>query len=201
MSRLSISQFENFFRYYKALPHQREALETLWKAIPVTLLENDATWVEQYRSQKASRAQSRTSERGIDLIKDFEGLVLHSYYCASGVLTIGYGHTGCDVYSGKEITEDEAVELLRKDLWRFEDAVSGLITVPLSQGEYDALVSFAFNCGEGALEHSTLRRRLNSGDEKRPVFLEELPKWVNGPNGPLPGLVRRREAEIQLALG
>ena len=147
------------------------------------------------------------SEQGINLIKKFEGLakvdtdgMVVPYRCSANVLTIGYGHTGSDVYSGKEITEDEAVELLRKDLWRFEDAVSGLITVPLSQGEYDALVSFAFNCGEGALEHSTLRRRLNGGDEKRPVFLEELPKWVNGPDGPLPGLVRRREAEIQLAL-
>ena len=115
------------------------------------------------------------------------------------MLTIGYGHTGTDVRTGMQITEQYAEELLRKDLKRFEDAVERIIKVCLTQQEYDAIVSFAFNVGAGALEHSTFARRMNGGDDKATCFKEEFVKWVNGSNGPLPGLVRRREAEIELA--
>jgi len=141
-----------------------------------------------------------TSAKGISLIKEFEGLRLESYHCASGIPTIGYGHTGSDVYADQVITEAEAEALLVKDLKRFETAVSRLITVPLSQHEFDAIVSFAFNCGEGALQESTFRKRMNAGEEKPLCFKEEFPKWVKGPNGPLPGLVRRRDAEVALAI-
>ena len=141
-----------------------------------------------------------TSAAGISLIKEFEGLELESYYCSSNVLTIGYGHTGADVYVGQRITEAEAEALLKADLNRFESAVSRLITVPLTQHEFDAIVSFAFNCGVGALEDSTFRKRMNAGEEKPLCFKEEFPKWCKGPNGPLPGLVRRRDAEVALAI-
>ena len=97
------------------------------------------------------------------------------------------------------ITEQYAEELLRLDLKRFEDAVERIIKVWLTQSEYDAIVSFTFNVGAGALEHSTFARRMNAGDSKPLCFKEEFIKWVNGSNGPLPGLVRRREAEIDLA--
>ena len=140
-----------------------------------------------------------TSQAGVDLIKSFEGLELKTYTCASGILTIGYGHTGPDVRTGNKITEAEAERLLKEDLHRFEAAVSKCITVPLKQWEFDAIVSFAFNVGASALEHSTFARRMNRGDDKATCFREEFPKWVNGANGPLPGLVRRREAEVQLA--
>ena len=120
--------------------------------------------------------------------------------CPAGVLTIGYGHTGPDVTRGMQITEAEAERLLKQDLHRFEDEVGWLIAVDLKQQEFDAIVSFAFNVGAGALEHSTFRRRMNEGQNKRQCFEEEFPKWVNGSNGPLPGLVRRREAEVQLAI-
>ena len=141
-----------------------------------------------------------TSAAGISLIKEFEGLELESYYCSSNVLTIGYGHTGADVYVGQRITEAEAEALLKADLNRFESAVSRLITVPLTQHEFDAIVSFAFNCGVGALEDSTFRKRMNAGEEKPLCFKEEFPRWTKGPNGPLPGLVRRRDAEVALAI-
>ena len=98
-----------------------------------------------------------------------------------------------------KITEAEAERLLKKDLYRFEMSVVTLITRVLTQQEFDAVVSFAYNVGAGALEHSTFRRRINSGDNKVACFKEEFPKWVNGTNGPLPGLVRRREAEVDLA--
>lgn len=115
-------------------------------------------------------------------------------------MTIGYGHTGVDVYVGQVITESEAEELLRADLNKFEDAVNELITVSLTEHEFDATVSFAFNVGSGALKDSTFRRRINSGEDKATCFKEEFPRWVNGPSGPLPGLVNRRNAEIELAL-
>ena len=124
---------------------------------------------------------------------------LTSYYCSSGVLTIGYGHTGTDVYEGMRITEAEAERLLKGDLKRFEDAVVRLINRDLTQHEFDAIVSFAFNVGTGALQDSTFRKRMNRGDDKAVCFREEFPKWVNGPNGPLPGLVCRREAEVKLS--
>ena len=141
---------------------------------------------------------TRTSQDGIDLIKSFEGLRLESYYCSSNVLTIGYGHTN-GVYEGQVITEQDAEELLRKDLMWFEQEVSRLILPKLTQHEFDAIVSFAFNVGSGALSDSTFCRRMNAGENKAKCFREEFPKWVNGPNGPLPGLVRRRDAEVELA--
>ena len=140
----------------------------------------------------------KTSQKGIDLIKSFEGLKLSSYVDAVGVLTIGYGHTGSNVYVNQVITEKEAEELLRHDLAVFEISVNKLISVPLDQEQFDALVSFTFNCGAGSLQESTLRKRLNNGENPNRVAKEELPKWVKGNNGPLPGLVRRREAEVAL---
>ena len=98
------------------------------------------------------------------------------------------------------ITEAEAEEFLRKDLKRFEQSVTRLITVQLTQQGFDATVSFVYNIGAGALEQSTFRRRINAGENASACFREEFPKWVNGANGPLPGLVRRREAEVNLAL-
>ena len=101
------------------------------------------------------------------------------------MLTIGYGHTGPDVYIGQWITEPEAEALLRSDLKKFEADVSRLIEVPFNHQEYDATVSFTFNVGTGALSDSTFRRRINSGEDKATCFKEEFPRWVNGPNGPL----------------
>jgi GH24 family phage-related lysozyme (muramidase) len=115
------------------------------------------------------------------------------------VLTIGYGSTGAHVFEGQTITEEDADELLRKDLVWFEQEVARLITVPLTQGEFDAIVSFTFNVGSGALFTSTFRKRINAGEDKAKCFAEEFPKWVNGPNGPLPGLVTRRSAEVEVA--
>lgn len=137
----------------------------------------------------------KISDKGLALIKSFEGLRLEPYYCSSNVLTIGYGSTGPHVKMGMKITEKEAEDLLRKDISRFEQAVDRLISIPLSQEQFDALVSFTFNCGAGALEESTLRRRLNGGEPPDKVAKEELIRWTNGG---LAGLVRRRKAEIEL---
>lgn len=135
------------------------------------------------------------SKAGLSLIKEFEGCRLTSYTCAAGVLTIGYGSTGPHVTPGKTITQAEADALLLKDVARFEKGVNDLITVPLKQCQFDALVSFAFNCGNGALEESTLRKRLNAGEDPNTVAKQELPRWTN--KG-LAGLVRRRTAEVNM---
>lgn len=142
----------------------------------------------------------KVSQGGIDLIKHFEGLALKAYPdpgTGGEPYTIGYGHTG-GVRPGQAITAEQAEKFLIKDLERFERAVEDLITVPLAQEEFDALVSFTFNVGEGALRDSTLRKRLNAGGGPE-VFEQELPKWNKGGNGVMPGLVRRRAAEVKLA--
>jgi GH24 family phage-related lysozyme (muramidase) len=140
----------------------------------------------------------KISSEGLNLIKDYEGLRLEAYYCPSGILTIGYGHTGPDVWVGMIIAESEAERLLQQDLVKFEDGVKESITVPLNQNQFDALVSFTYNVGIGALQNSTFRKRLNAGEDPNKVAEEELPRWNKGANGPLPGLTRRREAEVKL---
>jgi lysozyme len=137
----------------------------------------------------------KTSQKGIDLIKHFEGCRLKAYKCPAGIWTIGCGHTG-NVNPDDVITMERAEELLKHDLARFEKAVKRLINVPLSQNQFDALVSFTFNLGEGSLERSTLRRKLNVGNYNAvPV---ELNRWVYAGKQKLAGLVRRRKAEGHL---
>ena len=205
MARLTLEEFTRFFQYYQGETHQMDAVGELWRRMPVDLLEEDTDWIVKYRSApavggKEVGAISVINNAGLQLIKEFEGLRLDAYICPAGVWTVGYGSTGDHVYPGQVITEPEAEELLRKDLWRFEDCVSSRVTVGLTDNEYAALVSFAFNCGCGALQESTLLRRLNAGEPKPRVFSEELPKWVRGGGQVLPGLVRRRQAEVDLAL-
>ena len=143
----------------------------------------------------------RTSDRGISLIKSHEGLRLHAYPdpgTGGEPWTIGYGHTG-DVRPGDVITEDQAEMILRSDLDGFERAVESLLPIEISQSEFDALVSFAFNVGVHSLETSTLRKRLLAGEPRCWVYQKELPRWNKGGSGVLPGLVKRRQAEADLA--
>ena len=138
------------------------------------------------------------SERGLALIKEFEGLYLKAYRCPAGVPTIGYGHTA-GVAMGQTISEQQADEYLRRDVRMFERAVDRLVKVPLAQGQFDALVSFAFNLGAGALQSSTLLRMLNSGDYAGAAA--QFGRWTKAGGRVLPGLVRRREAERRLFEG
>lgn len=138
----------------------------------------------------------KVSPQGLDLIRHFEGLFLHAYLCPARVWTIGYGHTGLThkdgtVKQGREVTEQEALKLLAHDMGKFEKRVNDLVTVSLTQNEFDALVSFDFNTG--ALHKSTLLKKINQGD-KRGAELE-FAKWNRGGGRVLAGLVRRRKAE------
>lgn len=142
----------------------------------------------------------KTSPRGAALIKQYEGLRLSAYLCPAGVWTIGYGHTGTDVYPGLIVTGRRAEELLEQDLGKFEAAVLRLVKVPLTQNQFDALVSFAFNVGVSALERSTLLKYTNQ--RKHALAAGEFLKWnkatVNGKKQILLGLVRRRKEESDL---
>ena len=135
------------------------------------------------------------SKAGLDLIKQFEGLYLKAYRCPAGVPTIGYGHTA-GVAMGQTITQQQADDYLRRDVRQFERAVARLVSVPLTQGQFDALVSFAFNLGEGALAQSTLLRLLNAGDYAGAAA--QFDRWNKAGGRVLPGLVRRRAAERAL---
>lgn len=136
----------------------------------------------------------RTSDAGIALIKRFESFCATVYRCPAGKPTIGYGHVILPGEQFGTITEADAIELLRRDLAIAEAAVRRLITVPLTQNQFNALVSFTFNVGEGALEKSTLRRRINQGNWA--LAKRELLRWVFADGKVLAGLVVRREEEV-----
>lgn len=143
----------------------------------------------------------QTSPDGVDLIQRFEDCHLTAYVCPAGVPTIGWGHTGSDAQLGMTITQARADQLFRGDLKAAENAVSSLITGPLPQHRFDALVSFTYNVGPAALASSSLRRRLNAGEDPDTVAAQELPRWTKGEGDTvLPGLQRRRQAELKLFL-
>lgn len=139
------------------------------------------------------------SQAGIDLIKQFEGFRSQAYLCPANVWTIGYGSTGKHVRQGMRINAAEGEALLKQDVARFERAVNRLVKVHLCQHQFDALVSFAFNVGEGNLASSTLLRKLNAGDEAGAA--QEFKRWNRGGGRVLAGLVRRRKAEAELFVG
>lgn len=144
----------------------------------------------------------KTSANGVALVKKFEGLELTAYKDVAGIWTIGYGHTGPDVKPGLKISEQEADNLLRRDLSAHEDAVTRAVSAKLNQNEFDALVSFVYNIGAEAFRKSTARRRLNGNDR---VGAAEALTWFNkatiaGVLTPVVGLTRRRAAERALFL-
>lgn len=142
----------------------------------------------------------KTSDKGIALIKEFEGCRLTAYPdpgTGGEPWTIGYGHTG-GIKKGDVITQAQADEYLRADLVKFEGGVTKLVTASLTQGEFDALVSFSYNNGLGNLKTSTLLRKLNAGDKQGAA--DEFPRWCHAAGKEMPGLVRRRAAERALFL-
>lgn len=141
----------------------------------------------------------KLSQKGLDLIKEFEGLRLKAYSDVGGVPTIGYGTTGPDIKLGMEITQTEAEDLLRSDVEVFEQGVSNLVKVAINQNEFDALVSFSYNVGLTALQSSTLLRLLNDNSD-RSVVASQFLRWDKVGNKSVEGLLRRRKAEKDLFL-
>lgn len=136
---------------------------------------------------------------GAALIKSFEGCRLIAYKDAVGVLTVGYGHTGPDVKVKLEITQEQADEIFAADLARFAVGVRQLIKVNLTDAQFSAVVSLAYNIGLGNLAGSTLLRFINAGDLKRAA--DQFPRWNKAGGKPLAGLTRRRAAERAMFLG
>lgn len=138
-----------------------------------------------------------TSNKGIELIQKFEGLRLIAYKCPAGVWTIGYGHTE-GVQPNMKIDKAQATQFLKEDLKSSEKYVNQYVKVAINQNQFDALVSFTFNCGCGALKSSTLLKKLNNGDYAGAA--NEFLRWNKANGKVLNGLVKRRKAEKELFL-
>ncbi|MBQ2644047.1 glycoside hydrolase family protein [bacterium] len=143
----------------------------------------------------------KISKNGKKLIKTFEGLRLKAYYCPAGVLTIGYGHTK-GVYQNQEITTETANKFFDEDIKVYVNMVNTLVTVPLSQGQFDALVSFTYNCGINNFRNSTLLKLLNKNDYSGAAAQFVLWNKIrrNGKLVPCEGLTNRRKAEREMFL-
>lgn len=143
------------------------------------------------------RAPITVSPRALELIKKFEGFKATPYICPGGKLTIGYGKV---IKEGEytSITKDQAESLLRSTVSSFEKSLQKYVKVPLTQNQYDALVSFIYNVGAGNFSKSTLLKLLNSGDYAGAA--DEFLKWVKSDGKVLRGLQRRREEEKALFL-
>ncbi len=132
---------------------------------------------------------------GLHLTESFESCRLQAYLDSAGVPTIGYGHTH-GVTLGMSCTQEEAEQWLQQDIQVAAQAVNGMVTVALTQPEFDALVDFTFNLGTGNLQKSTLLRLLNAGDYKGAAA--EFEKWDRAGGKVMAGLLRRRQAEEQM---
>ena len=142
----------------------------------------------------------KTSQRGIDFIKEFEGFSAVRYICSAGKTTLGIGHV---IRPGEvfpdTLSESGADALLARDLERFETDMLEAIEVDLNQNEFDAIISLAFNCGAHAIANSTLMKLLNGGASREQCALQFL-RWDKANGKPLPGLTRRRKAEMEMFL-
>ena len=137
----------------------------------------------------------KTSLEGINLIKHFEGCELEAYKCPAGVWTIGYGHIK-GVQQGDVITEQQADDMLVEELEEYENYIHNLVSCPLNQNQFDALVSWVYNLGSSNLQASTLLKVLNAGDyEGVPA---QIMRWNKAGGKVLEGLTRRRQAEADL---
>ena len=138
------------------------------------------------------------SQIGLNLIKRFEGCRLVSYADIVGVWTIGYGHTA-GVGPGQTISQQQADDMLQADVDSFASSLSKYIVAPVSQNQFDACVSLAFNVGTSAFAGSTLLRLLNKKDYEGAA--NQFPRWNRAGGKPVAGLTKRRLAEQALFLG
>lgn len=139
----------------------------------------------------------------VDLVKEFEGYEPNPYDDPTGHETVGYGHlctqSGCtEVPYPFPLSEAEAAQLLQSDMKSYTTCAANEIGVELNANQFGALASWTYNVGCGNMETSTLVKRLNAGEDPNTVAAEELPKWNKSNGQVLPGLTRRRAAEVEL---
>lgn len=199
-------QLRNAALHFKQLPHQLAAWDWLQQQLSAEQLREFA---ELYRADPVPKPGLPPSwlEPALQLIRSFEGCRLEAYSDAAGVPTIGWGSTrihNSPVKLGMRISQAEADALLEQEV-RQLFAPGVLQLLPLAKqwkpAQQAALISFAYNLGLGALEQSTLRKRLLAGEDAATVVRQELPKWVHAGEAVLPGLERRRAAEVALFCG
>ncbi|KAK4120039.1 glycoside hydrolase family 24 protein [Parathielavia appendiculata] len=146
----------------------------------------------------------KSNQATVDLIAEFEGFEPTIYTDAAGYPTVGYGHlckdsTCSDLKYSIPLSQADGKKLLADDMTRFERCITAMTHATVNLNQYGALISWSFNMGCGAAETSSLIQRLNNGEDVDTVLSEELPRWVYAGGQVLPGLVRRRNAEIALA--
>jgi lysozyme len=139
-----------------------------------------------------------TSQKGIDLIKEFEGCVLNAYKCPAGVWTIGYGTTQ-GVKPNMVITQAQAETFLKRDIKPVERFLNSM-GINYTQGQFDALTSWIYNLGIGAFKSSTMYKYIVA-KRKNVEITDQMVRWVNSGGKPLLGLKRRRVAEANMFLG
>ncbi|WP_038342573.1 lysozyme [Acinetobacter sp. A47] len=158
--------------------------------------------LDEFQGQSPGNKSMTTSPVGINLITSFEDLKLTAYLCPANVWTIGFGTTvyptGTRVKQGDKCTEAQAKAYFTHDLKRFERAVNGSVGVPLTQNQFDALVSLTYNIGEGNFTSSTLLKMLNAGNYRGAA--DQFLVWNKSKGQVLNGLVRRRKVERELFL-
>lgn len=199
-------------RAHKDLSHQISA----WRQLQQRLSKHDpaalAEFAELFRADPPAKPEASPTP-GVDwltpclvIVKEFEGCKLKAYPdpgTGGEPWTIGWGSTGPGIGPGTVWTQKQADDALLKDVKEFHHGV--LTVLPMaaewSGNRQAALTSFAYNIGIGALQESTLRKRLIAGEDPALVVREELPRWNKGGSGVMPGLVRRRAAEVALFIG
>lgn len=139
--------------------------------------------------------QYKISDKGIELIRSFEGLELKAYLCPAGILTIGIGHTK-GVKKGDTITEEQALQYFKDDVEPIENYLNKL-NICETQGQFDALVSFIFNLGKGSFSRSTLLKKIKNKASDEEICAQFM-RWVYAGGKKLNGLIRRRKAECEL---
>lgn len=187
LARYYADHYAGFYANYYTNARYREALKN---ALPSATAENVS-----YPSSSPVAAQ-RINNAGLNLIKEFEGLVLEPYADAGGKLTIGYGHLIKPGEFFAAITEERAHNLLREDVRVAEAYVKRYVRVPLTANQFAAVTSLVYNIGPGNFHRSTLLAQLNNGNTSRAA--EEFLRWNKVGTRTLAGLMRRREAEKSL---
>ncbi len=144
----------------------------------------------------------KTSQAGLDLIKTYEGLELKPYICPAGVPTIGYGATYYP--SGEKVTmtdpsisKEFAENILKEMVVKYEQGVERYVQLEINQNQFDALVSFAYNLGLGALKSSTLLKKVNANPNDHDIE-NQFNRWVKAGGRKLAGLIKRRQEEASL---
>lgn len=153
---------------------------------------------EVKRNISGGTTNMKTSLEGVSLIKKFEGCELEAYKCAAGVWTIGYGSTK-NVKEGDVISQSHADHLLEVELEEYEGYINDLVTAPLNEDQFSALVAWVYNLGPNNLKASTMLKVLNEG--KYDEVPHQMQRWNKANGEILEGLVRRRKAESLLFQG